>query len=304
MTESGEVSKLDEYIRNASQTMNGLLERVFDASQSDVTAEAARYSLMAGGKRIRPILLLLTGDLLEAERESLMPFACAIEMIHTYSLIHDDLPCMDDDTLRRGRPTCHVRYSEATALLAGDALLNGAYELILEQCSRSAPGAMRAGIYIAECAGIKGMIGGQSEDIATNCIHITTDRLYSIHRKKTGALIHASIMVPFVYLYEPGDKEEVRLALESFSGHLGLSFQIKDDLLDASSTSEQMGKTVGKDEADGKATFVTVFGYEEAERLFHAEALETYRALDSLANMGYDTALLVALTQKLHEREK
>lgn len=293
-----------EFVNNARNDIDRALERVFIGYESDVTVRAAQYSLMGGGKRVRPILMMLIGEMLSVNREKLLPYACAVEMIHTYSLIHDDLPCMDDDTMRRGRPTCHMKFSEATALLAGDALLNGAYELIFEQCANDGRGNCRAGAYISECAGIRGMIGGQSEDISSDAGKTTADSLYSLHRKKTGALIKASVMVPFLLGDERILSMDVGESLKSYAEHLGLSFQIKDDLLDVSSTSEKMGKTVGKDEKSGKATFVTLFGYERAERLFAEETRGAFGALDKLSKLGYNTELIVEMTKSINEREK
>jgi geranylgeranyl diphosphate synthase type II len=288
----------------AQNDINRALKHVFTGLESDSTVQAAQYSLMGGGKRIRPIIMLLVSEMLSVNREEILPYACAVEMIHTYSLIHDDLPCMDDDTMRRGRPTCHVQFSEATALLAGDALLNSAYELIFGQCVSNDPGRCQAGAYIAECAGIRGMIGGQSEDISSDAKSMTAEGLYSLHKKKTGALIKASVMVPYFLQNNKTAHPETGDILESFAENLGLSFQIKDDLLDVSSTSEKMGKTVGKDEKFGKATFVTLFGYHEAEQLFIEETRKAFEALDVLSNLGYNTDLVVELTKSINEREK
>jgi geranylgeranyl diphosphate synthase type II len=294
----------EKFILNAQNDINRALKHVFTGLESDSTVQAAQYSLMGGGKRIRPIIMLLVSEMLSVNREEILPYACAVEMIHTYSLIHDDLPCMDDDTMRRGRPTCHVQFSEATALLAGDALLNGAYELIFGQCVSNDPGRCQAGAYIAECAGIRGMIGGQSEDITSDAKSMTAESLYSLHKKKTGALIKASVMVPYLLHNKESAPPKTVDALESFAEHLGLSFQIKDDLLDVSSTSEKMGKTVGKDEKSGKATFVTLFGYHEAEQIFVEETRKVFEALDVLSNLGYYTDLVVELTKSINEREK
>ncbi len=291
-------------VENARKDIERELERVFSASSSDVTVCAARYSLMGGGKRIRPIIMILTGDMLSLRKEILLPYACAVEMIHTYSLIHDDLPCMDNDTMRRGRATCHVQFSEATALLAGDALLNGAYELLFEQCFGSERGPCKAGSFIAECAGIRGMIGGQSEDIRSDASETTPESLIALHRKKTGALIMASVMVPYYLCDEGSIPIEARIAMQSFADHIGLAFQIKDDLLDFSSTSEKMGKTVGKDAKTGKATFVTLFGYDKAAQLFAGETQGAFDALEQLRVMGYNTKIMVEFTDFLTEREK
>ncbi|MBN1891681.1 MAG: polyprenyl synthetase family protein [Clostridiales bacterium] len=297
-------SSYTAFVDNGVDEVNRALSTVFDGLESDITVRAALYSLTARGKRIRPLLMMTVGHMLSVQTDRLMPFASAIEMIHTYSLIHDDLPCMDDDDLRRGKPTCHVRYSEAIALLAGDALLNGAYEILFEQCVSGSKEHCKAGAYIAGCAGIKGMIGGQSEDISSTLEDITPERLYSLHRKKTGALILASVMVPYLLSDSHDLPEQTGKTLESYASHLGLSFQIKDDLLDVSSTSDQLGKTAGKDTKAGKSTFVTVFGFKEAEDLFREEAKRTRDALDDLRKMKYNTDLITSLTKAILEREK
>lgn len=297
-------SSYKDFVDKVIDEINKSLLTVFDGSESDITVRAALYSLTAGGKRIRPLLMMTVGNMLSVRTERLIPFACAVEMIHTYSLIHDDLPCMDDDDLRRGKPTCHVRYSEAVALLAGDALMNRAYEILFEQCMSGNREDCRAGAYIAGCAGIKGMIGGQSEDISSTLDDITPDRLYSLHQKKTGALIRASVMVPFFLSDNSERHEQTDKKLESYASHLGLSFQIKDDLLDVTSTTDQLGKTVGKDNEAGKSTFVTVFGFNEAQDLFRDEAKRTTEALDDLRKMEYNTDLITALTKDILERKK
>ncbi|NLW89322.1 MAG: polyprenyl synthetase family protein [Clostridiaceae bacterium] len=286
-----------------TEKVNRFLQNVFNEYETDLTAQAALYSLLGGGKRLRPLLTMIIGEMLSVPEDILIPFAGSIEMIHTYSLIHDDLPCMDDDSIRRGRATCHVEYDEATALLAGDALLNRAYEILFEECISGSKEKGKAASYIARCSGIGGMIGGQSEDIHAMIHSISPESLYSLHKKKTGALISASILVPHILKGEYSRSEETRDFLFSFAEHLGLSFQIKDDLLDYSSTTSLMGKTVGKDEKAGKATFVTVFGLQKARSLYDMEMKAVYHALNGLARLGYNTVLITDLTDVIHERE-
>lgn len=293
-----------ENIDDCYKTFNDSLARVFESESSDLTAQAARYSLLGGGKRIRPILMMLFGEVFSVSREDIIPFACALEMIHTYSLIHDDLPCMDNDTLRRGRPTCHVQFSEPTALLAGDALLNGAYEILLEQCVRQDRTHCLASLYIAKCAGIKGMIGGQSEDITSVFNSVSEESLYSLHHKKTGALIRASVLVPWILSGQSETSGETTTLLELYASCLGLSFQIKDDLLDVTATSTVLGKTAGKDQEAGKATFVTVFGRDKAEILFSEEVNKALIALRCLDESGFNTNIIIQWTKELSEREK
>lgn len=289
--------------RDVTEKVNRFLQDVFKEYETDLTAQAALYSLLGGGKRLRPLLTMIIGEMLSVPDEILIPFAGSIEMIHTYSLIHDDLPCMDDDSIRRGRATCHVEYDEATALLAGDALLNRAYEILFAECLSGTKEKMKAASYIAQCSGIGGMIGGQSEDIHAMIHSISPESLYSLHKKKTGALISASILVPHILKGEYFRSDETRDYLFSFAEHLGLSFQIKDDLLDYSSSTSLMGKTVGKDEKAGKATFVTVFGLQKARSLYDMEMKEVYHALNDLARLEYNTVLITDLTDAIHERE-
>lgn len=257
---------------------------------SGEVAKAAFYALEGGGKRLRPLLMLtvckmLGGDVKEAE-----PFAVALEMIHNYSLIHDDLPCMDDDDLRRGRPTCHVKYGEAIALLAGDALLNGAYEMIASSDSPHMPAMLRL---ISECAGYRGMIGGQELDMKTPA---DFDELVTLHRKKTGALIRAAVVGGAIL---GNATEEERAALERYADALGLAFQVCDDLLDVVGTEEELGKPIGSDAQQGKVTYYTLFGEAGAK-----EKLREYSktAHDALSIFGDKAAFLLELTDYLEKR--
>jgi len=217
---------------DANSFITPYLESVFsELDADDPVVKAASYSLFAGGKRMRPALMHASATMLSSfgvATEDIIPYAAALEMIHTYSLIHDDLPAMDNDDLRRGRPTCHKVYGEAIAILAGDMLLNLAHEILLELAVRSEAHA-KASLNISRLSGIRGMIGGQSIDIDSEGKKISVDRLYELQRKKTGALIKASVTTP--YYLSSADSNTLDL-LSEYSEHLGLAFQIKDDILD------------------------------------------------------------------------
>lgn len=235
-----------------------------------VLLESAGYSLLAGGKRLRPVLVLSAAKAMGVGIEEAMPYACAIEMIHTYSLIHDDLPAMDNDTLRRGRPTNHVVYGEAMAILAGDGLLTHAFAHMTAQAMRYPEHAcahLRAIRAVADAAGMEGMVAGQSLDVY--CEKNGTDpsdekgQLSYIHRNKTAAMIRGALLAG-AELGDPDDAQ--RAAFAGFGEALGVAFQVADDILDATSTTEVMGKTVGKDAAEGKLTYVALYGVEESEK--------------------------------------
>ncbi|MET0545388.1 MAG: polyprenyl synthetase family protein [Caulobacterales bacterium] len=224
---------------------------------------AMRYSALSGGKRIRPFFVLEAGRLFGADEQGLLRVACAIESVHTYSLIHDDLPCMDDDDLRRGRPTAHKAYDEATAILSGDALLTLAFEILAEPDTDPEP-QIRCELIrcLAEAAGARGMVGGQMMDMVGNELHNDLAAVTRMQRLKTGALIsHAADAGAIM----GRASQEARQALQRFTHDLGLAFQIADDLMDAVGTSDEAGKAVGKDAARGKANFVTILGVDGAK---------------------------------------
>ncbi len=233
--------------------------------------EAMRYSLFAGGKRVRPILCLAAAEAVSDSVETmtnLMPIACALECIHTYSLIHDDLPAMDDDALRRGKPTSHTIFGEAEAILAGDSLLTWAFDLLSENSAGTLPAKIQLNIIqiIAKAAGPVGMVGGQSLDIANENKEFPFQTLQTIHKNKTGALITASIHAGAVGSEASPDQIN---QLISYGDYIGLAFQIVDDLLNATSTTEQLGKTAGSDADRGKATYPAFFGIEETKKKAH-----------------------------------
>ncbi|HEX5527256.1 MAG TPA: farnesyl diphosphate synthase [Solirubrobacterales bacterium] len=231
--------------------------------------EAMRYSLLAGGKRVRPVLALATARALGAEPRRFLPVACAIELVHTYSLIHDDLPAMDDDELRRGLPTSHVKFGEDVAILAGDGLFAEAVRLFCEQPGEPAR-VLAALRELAAATGVDGMVGGQYVDV----IEATTDAegLRALHALKTGRLIAASVGV---VLELEGAPESERMAYRRFADELGVLFQIVDDILDVTESDERLGKPHGSDERHGKLTYVSLFGLERARELAaesHAKA--------------------------------
>lgn len=290
-----------DLITEAGSWIEPSLEVVFPQElKEDVTVRASMYSLLAGGKRMRPCLMYLFAKLLRTDLDEVLPYATSLEMIHTYSLIHDDLPAMDNDDLRRGKPTCHKAFGEGIALLAGDNLLNRAYELLFAQCLKGDINKIRAAQYIATRAGIEGMIGGQSIDLDSEDKTIDLDLLYELQDKKTGALLAAACMVP---CYLAGAEAAVASEVMEYSMHLGLLFQIKDDILDVEADPALLGKSVGKDERDGKATFVTLLGLEEATSRMNEEYKGCLDNLKALSDMGYDTSDLQVITEFLAERK-
>jgi geranylgeranyl pyrophosphate synthase len=256
-----------------------------------------RWSLFAGGKRLRPALLLAAGRAFGATDAQLLNAACALEMIHTYSLIHDDLPSMDNDDLRRGRPTCHIRFDEATAILAGDALLTLAFQTIAEEDGLSAD--VRVGMIaeVARAAGTPhGMIAGQAYDLAAESRAVAGDELERIHHHKTGALIRAAVRSGARIAGASADEME---AVTVYGAQLGLLFQITDDLLDVTATAEDLGKTPGKDERARKATYPALYGIEASRTLARAAHDRACAALDTLERQ---TITLRAIADFILER--
>ncbi len=294
MTNIELVDKISEYVERIN---NELLERLPNAvdGQQEVV-RAMRYSLENGGKRLRPILVLEFCRACKGDVEKAIPFACAIEFIHTYSLIHDDLPCMDNDDLRRGKPSCHRRFGEATALLAGDALLTHAFEC-LASAELSDEQIASAVMLLSQNAGVGGMIGGQMLDLKYENEDPSIRDLLSVHKLKTGALISAACLLGCI----AANADEAKLAAASnFAYNLGVAFQIKDDLLDVTGDEAVLGKHVGSDEENDKTTYVTMVGTEAAqldvERLT-SNAIKYLREFD-------DREFLTALAEHLIYREK
>lgn len=274
---------INDYLARRAAEINGWLECFVPSEDVEPRQlhKAMRYSLLAGGKRLRPALVLAAGEALGAATDDLMPAACAIEMIHTYSLIHDDLPAMDNDDLRRGRPTCHKAFGEAAAVLAGDALLTQAFRVLASDAPlRDAARQIRVIREIATAAGsVDGMIGGQMADIENEGTQVDAATLEYIHRSKTGALITAPVVVGGIIA---GASEEQLDKLRAYGKRIGLAFQIADDILDVTSTSEQLGKTPGKDQAANKATYPSVHGISASERRARELVEEAVEIVSSL----------------------
>lgn len=259
--------------------------------------DAMRYSLLAGGKRVRPFLVQVTGEILGITEDKLRPLALAIECIHTYSLIHDDLPAMDDDNLRRGKPTCHIAFDEATAILAGDALQTLAYELLMNATAlddHQKVGCIKA---LSGASGYLGMCGGQALDIVSTDQVIELTTLKQIHQLKTGALIKSAIEMVTVLKHDMN--HEHRDQLHKFAEFLGLAFQVKDDILDIVGSTEELGKPQGSDSAINKSTYPGLLGLEGAQAFLatlHDEALQ------ALAAIPYNTQLLSSFTDYVVNR--
>ncbi len=256
--------------------------------------EAEKYSLMAGGKRLRPVIMMMTAKMCGMNPEKVIPFAAAIEMIHTYSLIHDDLPAMDNDDLRRGKPTNHKVFGEAMAILAGDALLTKAFETAASCDDIDSKLVIRAISVLSESAGDNGMIGGQVVDIESR--NEDEELLKYLHSLKTGALIKASGVIGAILA---GARDDEIAAVESFCGNLGIAFQIQDDILDVVGTEAELGKPIGSDAENEKSTYVTLFGVEKAEKM--AEEY-TNKAIQSLG-IFEDSSELCDLAKKLMGRK-
>lgn len=261
--------------------------------------DAMRYSLLAGGKRVRPVLTLKLCQAVCGDMEPALDYACAVEMLHTYSLIHDDLPCMDNDDLRRGKPTCHRKYGEWLALLAGDALQTAAFER-LAGSKRTTPAANgRACGVLAQAVGRSGMCGGQYLDMVDEGREIDLNRLTQTHMWKTSALLKAACLLGLTASpVEPSPGQWA--AAECYARELGLAFQIRDDMLDVSSTAEKLGKPIGSDAQNGKTTFVTLYGLKECSRLVKEH---TRLARESVAGTFTQPEFLCALADLLAGRE-
>lgn len=244
--------------------------------------QAMRYAALDGGKRVRPLLVYAAGDLFVANTATLARAAAALEMIHVYSLVHDDMPCMDDDALRRGKPTVHVRYDEPTALLVGDALQSQAFMVLSEDRDLDDPARLLAMIrLLAQAAGSVGMCGGQAIDLASVGMALSQEELEQMHRLKTGALLRASVLLGAMSGKSLAPDE--MQALDAYAGAIGLAFQVVDDVLDATADSATLGKTAGKDAADNKPTYVSILGLEQSRAL--AEKLRN-DAHDALIPFG------------------
>ena len=286
------------YYANQQKLVENFLKNRIAKKGISKVDDAMEYSLMAGGKRIRPILLMATAEALGSKGYNYLPVACGLEMIHTYSLIHDDLPCMDDDDYRRGRLTNHKVFGEAMAVLAGDGLLTLAFEVMLEQKNVEPAALIETVREMAMCAGNFGMVGGQGLDLEFEGKQITPEQLRKLHAGKTGALFIAAIRGG---AHLAGATDEQLLALTKFADLLGLAFQITDDILDVEGTEEELGKPVGSDEKKHKSTYVSLYVLEAAHEL---AAKTVDEALECLDMFGENAEPLREITRLMTNRKK
>jgi len=291
--------RINEDAAKTEKLMAQYFNRKFDAP--DIVVSAMQYSLFAGGKRLRPVLMMETCKGLGGNVDEVMPLACAIEMIHTYSLIHDDLPAMDNDDLRRGKPTNHKVYGENIAILAGDALLNYAFEVAIEgipfQHIAVLNNYIKALGELSKASGVNGMIGGQTGDILSEEVRIDEAKMYYIIEHKTGALIKAAVLCG---AHVAGATSQEILALTHYSEKIGMAFQILDDILDVVGDENKTGKPSGSDEKNHKTTFVSLYGIKSAKvKLSELEA----EANEALAQIQYNTEFLSEIAHFICNRD-
>jgi geranylgeranyl diphosphate synthase type II len=275
---------LNAYLQPRLEAIEQALERWLPApsTRPRQLPEAMRYAVLSGGKRLRPILCIAAAEAVGGTMEEVLPTACALELIHAFSLVHDDLPALDNDTLRRGRPTCHVQFGEAIAILAGDALFAHAFYLLAQQAEYSPPErVVRVLALIAYATGIDGMVGGQVEDILSEGQAVSPDALAYIHSRKTGALIRASVLSGAIL---GGASAEAERALDAYSQSLGLAFQIVDDILNETGDPAQLGKATGTDRARQKATYPRLYGLDASRARAQEELQNALAALNPFGN--------------------
>lgn len=292
-------SKLQAFQQRVDNALNNYLPA--EDPPEHHLAEAIRYAVIGGGgKRIRPAMVYAAGEAVNADSDYLDVPACAVEMIHAYSLIHDDLPAMDDDDLRRGRPTCHKQFDEATAILAGDAIQALAYEILADEKYFKLPATHHLQMLhcLTQASGARGMAGGQAMDLASVGKQLTLEQLENMHQLKTGALIRASILLGTRCGHEvPDDKIE---ALDNYSKCIGLSFQIHDDILDVTSDTETLGKPQGSDEQQSKPTYPSIIGLDESKKLAQDQH---EMAMSFLQSFGREADTLRQLSAYIVERD-
>lgn len=286
-----------ERLKAYSAMVDGGLDRLFpqENCRHSRIFEACRYSLLAGGKHIRAALLLEFYRLCGGRVEDALPFACGLEMIHTYSLVHDDLPCMDNDDYRRGKLSNHKVYGETMATLAGDALLNRAFEVMLFQETVAPDKAVKAAAYISRCSGAYGMIGGQVQDLAMEGQKASDGQLREMVSLKTGALIRAACVGGVLLA---GGNETCQKAAEQFADSIGLAFQIRDDILDVTGDQALLGKAIGSDEANEKTTFVSVYGLETCRGMVRDLTLQALSAAETFDDCNFLKNLALWLAQR------
>ena len=290
-------AQLKQYAQMTEAALEQLVPPEPDAPEA-ILYEAMRYSLLAGGKRLRPALVLAFCRLCGGSETAALPFACAIEMVHTYSLIHDDLPCMDDDDLRRGRPSSHKQFGEANALLAGDALLTKAFETACTAPQVESGRAVRAAGILAQAAGDHGMVAGQVLDLLNENCTLTAEQLKEIDAKKTGAMIRAAAQMGCTLA---GADVQQAAAADCYAAALGLAFQIQDDILDVEGDAQTLGKPIGSDVQNDKGTYVTLLGLTESKATV---TRLTREAKQALLPFGEAAAFLAELADCMASRKK
>jgi farnesyl diphosphate synthase len=291
----------DAWARRQLADVEAALETWVPLSAPAGLGEAMRYGVLDGGKRLRPLLVLAACEAVAGERAAALRAGVAVELIHAYSLVHDDMPCMDNDVLRRGKPTVHVKYGEAQAMLAGDAMQALAFEVLTPDNEAGMPAALQARLcaLLARSAGHAGMAGGQAIDLASIGRALDEDTLRDMHRRKTGALLQASVQMGAAC---GACSPQAWAALNDYGAAIGLAFQVVDDILDVTQASETLGKTAGKDQDHNKPTYVSLLGLPAARQ--HAEALrlQAHAAL-ARSELGAAAGLLAVLADKVVERE-
>jgi geranylgeranyl diphosphate synthase type II len=273
------MAEIKKILKTKAEEVESYLEKLMDLKDREIAdklSQAMRYTLFSGGKRIRPVLTLMAAELLSGDYNAALQSGSALEMIHTYSLIHDDLPAMDDDKLRRGKKTNHLVFGEAEAILAGDALLTYAFE-VLSEVDIEADKKVKIINLAAKNAGFQGMVGGQVLDIESENKELSLEKMQQVHKGKTGALIKASVLTG---VYCSVYSEEEKAALEEYAEKIGVLFQIVDDLLDVTGDSKKMGKTVGRDQELHKSTYPKILGIEGAKKAAENYAEQAKSALD------------------------
>ena len=296
---------LDSFKHRVSHKVDQQLKSILTPAHKSRLIDAMNYAVLGGGKRVRPLLCFASAELVQPnalESQAVLSAACAVELIHAYSLVHDDLPAMDDDDLRRGRPTTHKQFDEATAILAGDALQTLAFEVLSEASGMSADALIKSIRLLAEASGHAGMAGGQMVDLQAVGKQLDIHELTQMHSMKTGALIKSSVLLGAVAA--GCDNEETLAALSAYAMKIGLAFQIQDDILDHTASTETLGKKQGADAELGKATYVALLGLERAKeklQLAHSEAIQ---ALDAIYTQGnsQDKPLLLQIADYIVAR--
>ena len=290
-------TEFEKILAKSAAEFEEYFKSYFDFDDTDLSAvgDAMRYSSLGGGKRIRPFIVAEVCRMLEGDVESVMPLAAALECVHTYSLIHDDLPCMDNDDFRRGRPTCHKVYGEEFALLAGDGLLTYAFEVIAKAPLLNDKAKVEAVRLLSSLAGLYGMVGGQTIDLQSEGKEISMDKLLKLHALKTGALIRCAAQFGAL-----GANKAVKADIDEYAKNIGLAFQIADDILDVTADESELGKPVGSDKENGKVTFLSFMSLEEAKEY----ARELTSSAKKLMEKYKNSEVLMCLADYIVERKK